>query len=69
MPVPKHRRSKSKKRARHAAWKVVMPELRPCSNCGVLSYSHRACTICGYYNGKPVLSVASVTTEDASKDA
>ncbi len=54
MPVPKKRRSKSKKRMKAARWKITPPNLRPCPDCGAKGLSHFACASCGYYKGKPV---------------
>ncbi|MEK7298973.1 MAG: 50S ribosomal protein L32 [Candidatus Margulisiibacteriota bacterium] len=66
MPVPKKRRSKSKKRMRRAAWKITAPQLHACSNCGYLIPSHVACTECGYYKGEIVVKKKS--SGKASKD-
>lgn len=55
MPVPKKRRSKSKKRIKGACWKIETPNLRPCPQCGVLGISHAVCQSCGQYKGKQVL--------------
>ena len=55
MPVPKKRRSKSKKRTKGACWKIETPQLRPCPHCGSLGASHTACAECGQYKGKQVI--------------
>lgn len=57
MAVPKKRTSKSAKgqRRSHDALKAVTTGL--CSNCNQPVRPHRACTNCGYYNGKKVLAV------------
>lgn len=57
MAVPKKRRSKSKSRIKRANWKVDMPELTACPNCGEKKHSHRACGECGQYNGKQVIQI------------
>ncbi|MBL6722759.1 MAG: 50S ribosomal protein L32 [Candidatus Margulisbacteria bacterium] len=57
MAVPKKRRSKSRKRTHRSLWKIAMPTMATCKNCGVLHIAHRACTACGYYNGVPVLQI------------
>lgn len=55
MPVPKNRRSKSKKRMKQVAWKLEAPELRPCPRCGALGRSHFACQECGFYKDVQVI--------------
>ena len=57
MAVPKKRRSKSSKRTHRSAWKISVPTMVACKNCGKLHIAHRACTACGYYKGIPVLQI------------
>ena len=57
MAVPKKRRSKSQTRIKKAAWGLDKPNFVPCSYCGTLTHSHRACMGCGYYNGKQVVKI------------
>ena len=57
MAVPKRRRSKSKVRMHKAAWKISVPTMYRCDQCGEFAITHNACTICGYYKGKNVLSI------------
>lgn len=67
MPVPKHRRSKSKKRIKSACWKIETPQLRACPSCGTRVLSHRACSVCGTYKGKVVIAIkqkAAAATEE-----
>lgn len=66
MAVPKKRRSKSRKRTHKSLWKIKTPSVRPCPNCGVLSYPHFMCKSCGYYKGK--LIIAPKVKKDTSKD-
>ncbi|MSR88216.1 MAG: 50S ribosomal protein L32 [Candidatus Margulisbacteria bacterium] len=61
MPVPKRRRSKSKKRSHHANWKIETPNLVPCAACRALIVQHRVCPDCGVYNGKQVLVIKEKT--------
>ena len=67
MAVPKKRRSKSKKRTKHAAWKITMPGLRPCPSCGAKVVPHRVCTECGVYKGKQIVTIK--TKETTEKDS
>ncbi|MCR4723560.1 MAG: 50S ribosomal protein L32 [Eubacteriales bacterium] len=55
MGVPKHRQSKSKKNKRRANFKVAMPGLSRCPECGELMQPHRVCPNCGKYNGRVVV--------------
>ena len=57
MAVPKKKRSLSKSRIKRAHWKLEVPTLRACSNCGFLSAPHRACPSCGFYKGKQVMQI------------
>lgn len=63
MPVPKKRRSKSKKRAKQVAWKVPTPQLRPCPRCNALGLPHMACKECGFYKDVQVIKFKTKTKE------
>jgi len=64
MPVPKKRRSKSKKRIKRSHWKITIPSLRPCPQCRVLTISHRACIHCGSYKGRQVIQFKEKVAKD-----
>lgn len=55
MAVPKGKVSKSRRNKRAANWKISAPNLSECSHCHELTQSHRVCSNCGYYDGKPVV--------------
>ena len=57
MAVPKKRRSKSRKRTHRSLWKIAVPTMVTCKNCGELHIAHRVCTSCGYYKGVPVIQI------------
>ncbi|MGA0241410.1 MAG: 50S ribosomal protein L32 [Candidatus Marinamargulisbacteria bacterium] len=57
MAVPKKRRSKSRKRTHRSLWKISVPTMVTCTNCGALAVAHRACIVCGYYKGAPVMQI------------
>ncbi len=58
MAVPKGKISKARRdKRRNAHWKLSLPNLVKCSNCGELKLAHRACKACGTYDGRQVLSV------------
>ncbi|MBC5635860.1 50S ribosomal protein L32 [Ornithinibacillus sp. BX22] len=56
MAVPKRRTSKKVKRQRRTHFKLHVPGMVECSNCGELSRPHRVCKACGHYNGKEVVN-------------
>lgn len=56
MAVPKRRTSKSVKRKRRTHFKLNVPGMNACPECGELKLSHRVCSACGYYDGQEVTS-------------
>ena len=59
MATPKGKVSKARRNSRRSAhWKLEMPGLVKCPNCGQAVLSHRMCKACGYYNGREVVKVA-----------
>ena len=58
MAVPFRRTSKTKKAMRRTHLKLENPTTTKCPKCGAVIKPHRACTKCGYYNGKEVIKVA-----------
>lgn len=61
MAVPKRRTSKAKKRMRRTHFKLEVPNMTPCPECGEIKLSHRVCNECGFYAGRNV--VAEVEAE------
>ncbi|MBP7551784.1 MAG: 50S ribosomal protein L32 [Spirochaetes bacterium] len=58
MAVPKHRKSKSKKRMhRRINMKMTLPGMTKCPECGMLTPPHKACIHCGNYKGSLVVQV------------
>lgn len=57
MPVPKRRHSRQRGRKRRTHWKLTPPTLVDCPHCHEPKMPHRVCPHCGYYAGKPVLTV------------
>jgi large subunit ribosomal protein L32 len=56
MAVPKRRVSKARRDKRRSnVWKLDVPSLEKCSQCGTYKRSHRVCPECGYYNGRLVV--------------
>ncbi len=42
--------SKTRKLKRRTHYKIEVPGMSVCPNCGELKLSHRVCPNCGYYN-------------------
>lgn len=55
MAVPFRRTSKQRKRKRRTHYKLEVPGLVRCPECGELKLSHRVCPSCGTYKGVQVL--------------
>ena len=56
MAVPKRKVSKARRdKRRSSVWKLEVPGLVRCPQCGELKMPHRVCGSCGYYNGREVV--------------
>lgn len=55
MAVPARRTSKTRKRLRRTHYKLQVPGMSACSNCGELCKAHHVCPSCGYYGDKEVV--------------
>ena len=56
--------SKTRKRKRRTHYKLEVPGMVVCSNCGELKLSHRVCPECGFYNGKQVKEIKQKENKD-----
>ena len=56
MAVPKRRTSKTRKRKRRTHFKINVPGMMVCPNCGEMKLAHRVCKACGTYNGRTVIT-------------
>ena len=53
--VPKRKTSKARRNKRRSnVWKIQVPAIVKCRQCGEYKLSHRVCKACGYYNGREV---------------
>lgn len=52
--------SKMRLRTRKAANRWHAPKLNKCSQCGSTTRSHTACSSCGYYKGRQVLTIEAL---------
>ncbi|HIX02367.1 MAG TPA: 50S ribosomal protein L32 [Candidatus Ligilactobacillus excrementigallinarum] len=57
MAVPARKTSKTRKRLRRTNYKLQVPGMSACPNCGELRRSHRVCPSCGYYGDREVVKV------------
>ena len=56
MAVPKRKHSKARRDKRRSnVWKLSMPALMKCPQCGAFKTPHRVCGTCGYYKGREVV--------------
>ena len=59
MAVPKCKVSKARRdKRRNNVWKLEVPGMTKCQQCGAYVLPHRACRECGYYKGREVLKVS-----------
>lgn len=65
MGVPKKRHSRSRTRRRRAMYRVKVPPVRRCPNCGAPVLPHRVCASCGYYRGIPgAVPLQAISSEE-----
>lgn len=56
MAVPKGKTSKARRdKRRNSHWKLTLPNLVKCPQCGAMCMPHRVCGECGYYKGREVV--------------
>ncbi|MCX5681112.1 MAG: 50S ribosomal protein L32, partial [Candidatus Omnitrophica bacterium] len=48
MALPKRQHSRQRGRKRRTHWKIAMPSLSVCGNCGKQVLPHRVCPFCGH---------------------
>jgi len=56
MAVPKRKTSTTRKNKRRTHFKLTIPGMVKCDNCGEYTLSHRVCPACGYYKGREVIA-------------
>ena len=59
MAVPKRKVSKARRDKRRANWKLDLPGMAKCPQCQEIKAPHKACSNCGYYNGRQVLKTSA----------
>jgi len=53
--VPQRRTSKTAKRKRRTHFKLSVPGMVVCPNCGEMKLAHHVCKECGHYDGRVVV--------------
>ena len=61
--VPQRRISKTRKRKRRSHFKLDLPGIMVCPNCGETKLAHTVCRACGYYDGKQILTIKAKDDE------
>lgn len=58
MAVPKRKKSRARTRHRKSQWlRTALPPRANCARCNSPSRPHTVCAVCGYYAGRPAVSV------------
>ena len=57
MAQPKRRWSKARTHLKRSTWKLENRTIANCPHCHEPILPHRACSNCGYYNGKEVMTI------------
>lgn len=55
--VPKRKVSRHRRGNRRRHQYLIAPDLVKCPNCGQMTRAHRACTECGQYKGRQVVTI------------
>lgn len=59
MPLPKRKKSISKKNMRRSHDQLAAPQLAKCPKCGEPRLPHHVCPACGFYKGRLVVPKAA----------
>ena len=57
MALPKRKHSKARRDKSRTHWKLTLPTLSTCPQCGQPGLSHRVCAHCGSYRGRQVVVI------------
>ena len=66
--APVRRISKTRKRKRRTHYKIEVPGMTLCPNCGEMKLAHTVCKSCGYYDGRQVLEIKSKEVEEETPE-
>ena len=68
MAVPKRKTSKARRDKRRSShWKLALPGIVKCPQCGAARLPHRVCKQCGNYDGRTAIVIAD--KDDKKKKA
>lgn len=62
--VPKRKVSRHRRGNRRRHQYLTLPELAKCPSCGEMTKAHRACTECGKYRDRQVVTVSTDEDEE-----
>ena len=66
MAEPKRKHSKARRDTRrNSHWKMSLPSIIKCPQCGAARLPHRMCKECGYYNGREVVKADAAEKAEA----
>lgn len=69
MPIaPPRRISKTRKRKRRTHYKIEVPGMMLCPNCGEMKLSHMICKACGFYDGRQIIAIKEKAAEEDADD-
>ena len=66
--APVRRISKTRKRKRRTHYKIEVPGMTLCPNCGEMKLAHTVCKACGYYDGRKVLEIKTKEAEEVEEE-
>ncbi|MDQ1913248.1 50S ribosomal protein L32 [Paenibacillus sp. GD4] len=56
MAVPQRRTSKTRRDMRRTHFKLEVPGMVKCDNCGEFKLGHRVCKVCGHYKKREIIN-------------
>lgn len=56
MAVPQRRTSKTRRDKRRTHFKLEVPGMVKCDNCGEFKLGHRVCKVCGQYKKREIIN-------------
>jgi large subunit ribosomal protein L32 len=69
MAVPKKKTTKGKRdQRRKNSWKVKLPEMTTCPECGATIAPYTACSSCGKYKGRQVVTIKTKVKEEEAAE-
>ena len=66
--APVRRISKTRKRKRRTHYKIEVPGMTLCPNCGEMKLAHTVCKNCGFYDGRKVLEIKTKEVEEEPEE-